>query len=147
MAPMCRTLEFQLERLKKKEGKDEEVKNEAGSEPSPKKPATDYEKKLKNLLGDTSFLKTVLNALYMFSEDTNLDCLHPAAVVVEAMTGNAKDQYASQLESWFESYAHWRGLKGKIFKKVEDCAVMCSIIVLLWLMPPRQLRRAALGRQ
>ena len=120
-----RMLDFQLERLKKKEEKDEEVKNEAGSEPSPKKLATDYEKKLKGSPGDTTFMRSVLQALNLYCEDTNLDCLHPAALVVEAMCGSARDQYCQQLESWYQSYAGWRTLGGKIFKKVEDCTVSC----------------------
>ena len=59
-------------------------------------------------------------ALYT-AEGGNLDCLHPAQCVLDALCGENKDAYAQQLQDWFEVYADKRGLQAKMFKPLSSC--------------------------
>lgn len=60
-------------------------------------------------------------------EGGNIDCLHPAQSVVDAMCGENQEGYANQLEDWFETYASKRGIKAKAFKPMNLCVSWTNI--------------------
>ena len=66
-------------------------------------------------------------ALYTV-EGGNLDCVHPAQCVLDALCGDNKDAYAQQLQNWFESYADKRGLKAKMFKPLTSCVSWLMVL-------------------
>ena len=50
-----------------------------------------------------NFPQDLVNHVALHSiEGGNIDCLHPAQSVVDAMCGENRDGYAHQLEDWFE---------------------------------------------
>ena len=58
--------------------------------------------------------------MWLFTmEGGNLDCVHPAQAVLDALSSDRKEFYAEQLENWFQGYAQWRGIPG-IFKPVAE---------------------------
>ena len=62
-------------------------------------------------------------------EGGNIDCLHPAQSVVDAMCGENQEGYANQLEDWFERYASKSGIKGKAFKPMTLCVSWTNLMV------------------
>ncbi len=79
-----------------------------------------------------NFPQDIVNHMALHSiEGGNIDYLHPAQSVVDAMCGENRDGYAHQLEDWFEVYASKRGIKAKAFKPLTLCASWTNIIYLL----------------
>lgn len=64
----------------------------------------------------------MVNHITLYStEGCNLDCAHPAQLVLDALCGDNKDAYAQQLQDWFDAYSTKRGTKNKGFKTIESC--------------------------
>ena len=122
MAPPLKMLETVNAKLKPKPEAGE--KAEAGVTPSPsKKLATEMNKKIKNMPGDTSLVKELVDHLMQYTtEGLNLDCIHPVQTVVDCLCGPHKGQYATSIENWFESYADLRGIKPTAFSAMAGCA-------------------------
>ena len=118
MAPPLKMLETVNAKLKPK------PEGEAKAEPLPspsKKLATEMGKKIKNMPGDTSLVKELVDHLLQFTtEGLNLDCLHPVQTVVDCLCGAHKGQYATALENWYETYADYRGHKSTTFCASQD---------------------------
>ena len=54
--------------------------------------------------------------MWLFTmEGGNLDCVHPAQAVMDALSSDRQEFYAEQLEG----YAQWRGIPG-IFKPLAE---------------------------
>lgn len=61
------------------------------------------------------------------AEGGNLDCIHPAQAVIDAICSDHKMFYAEQLEKWFASYGTWRGQN--LFKPMSDAVAGLNFVM------------------
>ena len=91
--------------VKDEVGEAKEAKLES---PPRKKIATDLEKRLKNIKGDTALMRALLEHLDLYNLDSNLSAEHPVTPVLLALE---RPDTCSELQEWYSRFATFRKLR------------------------------------